>query len=155
MRTLRIGKTRFAVLLVAICFAGCSSQKETEVHLVDGRSFTVKDFHNDGQFVSFASEGWEYTLPAMLLAKEKVEEPVNVQRINVSTNRITTHGRIFYGFDDMFVFLDMHAKKTWPIILVLEDVTHWPKDKQESFGDLFGTSKKRPYVGLEGHWVKD
>ena len=149
---MRIGNVSLTFLLAAMCCVGCSSQKE--IHLIDGRSFTVKRSHNDGQFLSFVSDGWEYILPVILVAKEKPKEPAFVRRINVTTNRITTSRTVFYGFDDLFLYLDTQATKANPVILVLKDVVHWSAEKQKNFGGLYGT-KKRTYVGMESYWVKD
>ena len=130
--------------------AGCSSKRK--IALTDGRTFELDEFHNDGRFLFFRHNDWEYTLPAAMLVGDKSKPPPDIRRVIVTTNRIYMTGWTFNRFDDLFVFLDVEPKPGRLVILELRDAAQWSKQVQEDFGTFYGKLEDRPFVGVEGCW---
>jgi len=147
------GAARGGLLLaLATAMLGCSSGNR-EVYLIDGRVFKPETSHNDGRHVFFALDGWEYTLPLAVVTNRPAVPPRGVVTITVSSNAISRVGWVYNGLDGLFLYLDLMATQTNPVIVRLPDIYLWPREKQEAFGTAYGGNfSKRPYVGLEAYW---
>jgi len=147
-------KCRNAALAVvfAVALSGCASDKT--VRLTDGRCFTCEVLVNDDQRLQFKAKGWEYNLPAYMMATGMVTEPVKVQRVEVTKDAIVTHDGRLTNFNELMAFLDKKATRSSPVILVMADAVSWSETRRQEFGRAYGDMQSRPNVGIEGFWPK-
>ena len=151
-RTASMNKLFLILSLTVLLAAGCA-RKET-VHLIDGRSFEVDAVSREKDFVSFLSDGWEFTLPSVMVTNQKATSPRAITRITIATNSIYTQHYTFRGMDDMFMYVDVASHRTNPVVLVLPDAASWPAGMRDDFARQHGKIGKRLYVGMEGYWKK-
>jgi len=130
----------------------CATDKT--VRLTDGRGFTTDMLVNDGQRLQFKVKGWEYNLPAYMIATGTLAELVKVQRVEITKDSIFTPEGKPTNFQELMTFLDKRATRPSPVILVLPDAVSWPETRRQEFGAAYGETQTRPNVGIEALWPK-
>ena len=107
-----------AVVLVA-GLSGCAT--DNTVRMTDGRVFTSDALANDGQRLQFRAKGWDFNLPAYMIANGTYAEPVKIQRVEITKDSIVTPEGKLTSFQELMEFLDKRASRSSPVILVLPD----------------------------------
>ena len=139
------------IIVTMMATGGCSS-RTTIVHLADGRSLKADYVYIDDERAQFRADGWDYNLPAFLIADARVTEPIQIALITISSDTIEgPHGTIA-SFEDLMDYLDTYASRDHPIILELQEPALWPESRRTEMGTAFGYIDEHPYVGLQGPW---
>ena len=129
------------------------SAKQKTVNLTDGRVFAAEVVANDGHRLQFRANGWNYNLPAYMIATNTLVEPVKVQRVEITKDSIVTPEGKLTSFQELMTFLDKRASRSYPVILVLADgASSWSETRRQEFGRAYGDMHSRPNVGVEGPW---
>jgi len=145
---------RSTLVIVALtAMLGCASR--TTVHLIDGRSLKADVVHIDSDRAQFRSGGWDYNLPACMVADALVKKPTPMITVTVHSGAIQTPDGRLESFTELTKYLDENASKESPIIVQLDQPSAWPKARRTEFGLAYGEVHRRPFVGIQGPWSQE